>query len=167
MFSQTFFELQFSLGDEGKDGKNLNSQTWPGTPRRPSPRHPRPSYLYNIAVFYTPLCNPLKSTNLAKRRPALSPPLLPDGSQESVLKVPKSRAAKRGCFKRRVSRSGLVLLFLSFFFCPFFCPFFVLFCPFLSFLGLSRFFWDFPDLLGDGPGIFPILLFSSFSAYSY
>ena len=36
-----------------------------------------------------------------------------------------------------VSRSGLVL-------------------PFLSFLGLSRIFWDFPDLLGDGPGIFPI-----------
>ena len=36
-----------------------------------------------------------------------------------------------------VSRSGLVL-------------------PFLSFLGLSRFFWDFPDLLGDGAGIFPI-----------
>ena len=35
------------------------------------------------------------------------------------------------------SRSGLVL-------------------PFLSFLGLSRFFWDFPDLRGDGPGIFPI-----------
>ena len=28
MFSQTFFELQFSLGNEGKDGKNLNSQTW-------------------------------------------------------------------------------------------------------------------------------------------
>ena len=28
--------------------------------------------------------------------------------------------------------------------------------PFLSFLGLSRFFWDFPDLLGDGAGIFPI-----------
>ena len=27
---------------------------------------------------------------------------------------------------------------------------------FVSFLGLSRFFWDFPDLLGDGPGIFPI-----------
>ena len=40
-----------------------------------------------------------------------------------------------------VSRSGLVL-------------------PFLSFLGLSRFFWDFPDLLGDGPGIFPIRRFS-------
>ena len=34
-----------------------------------------------------------------------------------------------------------------------------LFCPFLSFLGLSRFFWDFPDLLGDGPGIFPICPF--------
>ena len=31
-----------------------------------------------------------------------------------------------------------------------------LFCPFLSFLGLSRFFRAFPDLLGDGPGIFPI-----------
>ena len=39
-----------------------------------------------------------------------------------------------------VSRSGLVLPFLSF----------------LSFLGLSRFIRDFPDLLGDGPGIFPI-----------
>ena len=35
-----------------------------------------------------------------------------------------------------------------------------LFCPFLSFLGLSRFFRDFPDLLGDGPGIFPIRPFS-------
>ena len=42
-FSQTFFELRFSLGNEGKDGKNLNSQTWPGTPRRPSSRHPQPS----------------------------------------------------------------------------------------------------------------------------
>ena len=31
-----------------------------------------------------------------------------------------------------------------------------LLCPFL---GLSRFFWDFPDLLGDGPGIFPICPF--------
>ena len=36
-----------------------------------------------------------------------------------------------------VSRSGLVL-------------------PFLSLFGLSRFFWDFPDLRRDGPGIFPI-----------
>ena len=35
--SQTFIELRFSLGNEGKDGKNLDSQTWPG-----SPRHPRP-----------------------------------------------------------------------------------------------------------------------------
>ena len=31
-----------------------------------------------------------------------------------------------------------------------------LFCPFSSFLGLSRFFWDFPDLSGDSPRIFPI-----------
>ena len=30
---------------------------------------------------------------------------------------------------------------------------------FLSFLGLSQFFWDFPELLGDGPGIFPICPF--------
>ena len=46
-------------------------------------------------------------------------------------------AAKRGCFKR----GG--------------CPIWT--CPsFLSFLVLSRFFRDFPDLLGDGPGIFPI-----------
>ena len=42
VFTQTFFELRLSLGNEGKDGKNLNSQTWPGSPRRPSPRHPRP-----------------------------------------------------------------------------------------------------------------------------
>ena len=41
-FSQTFLELRFSLENEGKDRKNLNSQTWPGTPRRPSHRHPRP-----------------------------------------------------------------------------------------------------------------------------
>ena len=38
-------ELRFSLGNEGNDDKNLNSQTWPGTPRRPSPRHPRPPEL--------------------------------------------------------------------------------------------------------------------------
>ena len=43
VFSQTFLELRFSLGNKGKDSENLNSQTWPGTPRRPSPRHPRPS----------------------------------------------------------------------------------------------------------------------------
>ena len=40
VFSQTFFELRFSLGDEGKEGDNLTSQTWPGSPRCPSPRHP-------------------------------------------------------------------------------------------------------------------------------
>ena len=33
-------------------------------------------------------------------------------------------------------------------------------CPsFLSFLGLSRLFRDFPDLFGDSPGIFPICPF--------
>ena len=58
-----------------------------------------------------------------------------------------SRAAKRGCFKR-----GCFPIWT----CP---SFFVLFCPFLSFLGLSRFFWDFPDLLGDSSGIFPICPF--------
>ena len=35
-----------------------------------------------------------------------------------------------------------------------------LFGTFLSFLGLPRFLWDFPDLLGDGPGNFPIHPFS-------
>ena len=55
-----------------------------------------------------------------------------------------SRAAKRGVFQT----GGFPDLDLSF-----------LFCPFLSFLGLSRFFWDFPDLLGDGPGIFSICPF--------
>ena len=43
-----------------------------------------------------------------------------------------------------VSRSGLVLPFLSF----------------IVLLGLSRFFRDFPDLLGDSPVIFPIRPFS-------
>ena len=64
------------------------------------------------------------------------------------------RAAKQGGGSNGgVSRSGLVLPFLSFF---------VLLCPSLSFFvlfglfGLSRFFHDFPDLLGDGPGIFSI-----------
>ena len=55
-----------------------------------------------------------------------------------------SRAAKRGCFKRGGFPIWTCL------------SFFVLFCPFLSFSGLSRFFWDFPDLRGDGLGIFPI-----------
>ena len=60
-----------------------------------------------------------------------------------------SRAAKRGGFKRGgASRSGIVLPFLSFF------------VLFLSLLGLSRIFRDFPDLLGDGSGIFPIRHFS-------
>ena len=46
-------------------------------------------------------------------------------------------------------------------FCPF-LSFFVLFCPFLSFFVLFcpfPIFWDFPDLFGDGPGIFPICPF--------
>ena len=34
-----------------------------------------------------------------------------------------------------------------------------LFCPFLSFLGLPRFFRDFPDLLGDGQGFSPFIPF--------
>ena len=51
------------------------------------------------------------------------------------------KGCQRGVSNGGVSRSGLVL-------------------PFLSFLGLSRFFRDFPDLLGDGPGIFPIRPFS-------
>ena len=55
-----------------------------------------------------------------------------------------SRAAKRGSFKR----GCFPILDLSF-----------LFCPFLSFLGLSRFFPDFPDLSGDSSGIFLICPF--------
>ena len=39
--SQTFVEQQFSQGNEGKDSDNLSSQTWPGSSRRPSPRHIR------------------------------------------------------------------------------------------------------------------------------
>ena len=45
----------------------------------------------------------------------------------------------RGVSNRGVSQSGLL--------------------PFLSFLGLARFFRDFPDLSGDCPGIFPICPF--------
>ena len=55
--------------------------------------------------------------------------------------IVQSRAAKRGCFKRGGFPIWTRPLFLSFFV-------------------LSRFFWDFPDLLGDGPGIFPIRPFS-------
>ena len=43
------------------------------------------------------------------------------------------------------------------------CPsFFVLFCPFWDFPDFAG---DFPDLLRDGPVIFPISPFPSFSAY--
>ena len=52
-----------------------------------------------------------------------------------------SRAAKRGCFKR----GGFPIWT---------CPSF--FCPFLSFWDFPG---DFPDLLRDGPGIFPICPF--------
>ena len=62
-------------------------------------------------------------------------------------RVPESRAAKRGGFQT----GGFPDLDLSF-----------LFCPFLSFPDFSGIF---PILLGDGPGIFPDLSFSSFSAY--
>ena len=41
--SQTFPDLRFFLGNEGKDGQNLSSQTWSGSRRRPPCRHPRPS----------------------------------------------------------------------------------------------------------------------------
>ena len=51
-FSQTLSELQIFLGNEGQDGKNLTSQTWPGTPRRPSPRHPRPPENTSIATDF-------------------------------------------------------------------------------------------------------------------
>ena len=88
----------------------------------------------------------VKSTNLAKHRASFFLAILPVGSQELVLKVPKrgqfhaairmtrkccdsyaqvSRAAKQGGFKR----GGFPIWT---------CPSF--FCPFLSFLGLSRFF---------------------------
>ena len=60
------------------------------------------------------------------------------------LRYPCSRAAKRGGFKRGgASRSGLVLPFLSFW----------------SLLGLPRFFWDFPDLSRDCPGISRFVVF--------
>ena len=39
---QTSLEVRFSQGNEGGNGKNVSSQTWPESPRRPSPRHPRP-----------------------------------------------------------------------------------------------------------------------------
>ena len=84
----------------------------------PSPLSP------NIARFFQP-CDQKSLANSAS---------LCDSNRQI------SRAAKRGCFKRGVSRSGLVL-------------------PFLSLLGLSRLFWDFPDLSGDSSGIFPICPF--------
>ena len=56
----------------------------------------------------------------------------------------KSRAAKRGGFKQ----GGFPIWT-----CP---SFFVLFCPFWDFPDFSGIF---PDLLGDGPGIFPICPF--------
>ena len=67
-------------------------------------------------------------------------------SWRSEASISISRAAKRGGgFKRGFSRSGLVL-------------------PSLSFFLTFPTFRDLPDLSGDGPAIFPIDPFSSFSA---
>ena len=66
----------------------------------------------------------------------------------SLISVPLALRVCQGPLNGGVSNGGFPDLDLSF-----------LFCPFLSFLGLSRFFWDFPDLLGDSPGIFPICPF--------
>ena len=63
-FSQTFLELRFSLGNDGKGGRNLNSQTWPGTPRRPSPRHPQPPE-WKIGML---MCHPVTSQPLVSWR---------------------------------------------------------------------------------------------------
>ena len=63
----------------------------------------------------------------------------------NFVRTPEKIRVTQGPLNGGVSNGGFPDLDLSF-----------LFCPFLSFLGLSRFFWDFPDLLGDGPGIFPI-----------
>ena len=76
---------------------------------------------------------------------AFGRPLRPWRSEHALDYIlDKSRAAKRGGFKR---------VGFPIWTCP---SFFVLF---LSFLGLSRFIRDFPDLRGDGPGIFPICPF--------
>ena len=62
--------------------------------------------------------------------------------------------------------SFFLVLFGSFFclFWPSFFPF--LFLSFLSFLDFPDFSGMFPDLLGDGPGIFPICPFPLSPAYS-
>ena len=79
-----------------------------------------------------------KEISIPKRR------LRPPRYHKNDISIPKNQGPLNGGVSNGgVSRSGLVLPF----------------CPFLSFLGLSRFFWDFPDLLGDGPGIFPICPF--------
>ena len=67
-------------------------------------------------------------------------PLKRDRFQKQVSRAAKRGGFKRGGFKRGVSRSGLVL-------------------PFLSFLGLSRFFRDFPICLGTLPGFSRFALF--------
>ena len=41
-FPRHLLNCVFFVGNEREDCKNLNSQTWPGTHRRPSSRHPWP-----------------------------------------------------------------------------------------------------------------------------
>ena len=65
--------------------------------------------------------------------------------------VTKDLSLRQGPLNRGFQKGGIPDLGLSF-----------RFCPFLSFFRLSRIFWDFPDLLGDGPGIFPICPFPLF-----
>ena len=67
--SQTLLELRFSVGNEGKDGKILSSQTWPGSPRRPSPRRPRPPEITITVVIRSGKTDPVQFKGLLKQGP--------------------------------------------------------------------------------------------------
>ena len=107
-FSQTFLRLRFFLGNKGKDSKNLNSQTWPGTPRRPSPRHPRPSDLWHFlkgSLLQNGFCASFSDLEAQSCSPKNTPKNAPKSASKKLRSRPgkptKERAKTKSSYEFR------------------------------------------------------------------
>ena len=106
------FKLRFSLRNKGKSGKNLSSPTWPGSPRRPSPRHPRPpdiGFPRRQGLHLGPLCS-------KQGRFAFAHPLRSSGASGGSVQGGasfKSDSVKRHLRGRHLSVLNLKFNFIS------------------------------------------------------